>query len=251
MYVIPCNYGPQSIALIEWMHQHHYTDVHCLYVDTGWSAPGWSERVKKAEEWVKSLGFQAKTLYPKRNFEGLILEQKKFPTSKFQWCASFLKGLPILEYLDFELDPEMQATIVLALRRSAARSLGNLQEFIERSEHYNGRKIWHPLYVHSTAFVEELWRNSAFGSVSKDDPLGLDGGFAGRSLECVVCVNGSTADLARTKESFEEVAGRISSLEAAVSGVFPVEERGVIGESAAGGLEPFLKGCGLPFGCGL
>jgi hypothetical protein len=188
MYVIPCNYGVESLALIEWMRQNGYTDVHCLYVDTGWAAPGWPERVKQAEEWVRSIEFHAKTLFPKRNFEELMIEQKKFPTSKFQWCASFLKGLPILEYLDFDLDPEMQATVVLALRRSAARSLVNLQEFVESSEHYNGRKIWHPLYEHTTAAVDALAKSVGVG---KPFFFMAEATRSRRSLECCVCVNGS------------------------------------------------------------
>jgi 3'-phosphoadenosine 5'-phosphosulfate sulfotransferase (PAPS reductase)/FAD synthetase len=250
MYVIPCNYGVESLALIEWMRQQKYTDVHCLYVDTGWSHPDWPDRVKKAEEWVRSIGFDAKTLHPKRTFPELVLEQKKFPTTKFQWCASFLKGLPILEYLDFDLDPEMKATIVLPLRRSAARSLVNLPEFIESSEHYNGRKMWHPLYATTTAEVDALALSCGLL------PKALASLAGGRSLECFFCVN-----CVRVPEPAPAGAVEaLRSLENAVGAkLYPIGEGGVSESESSlpsGGegdkcLESFMRGCGLPFGCSL
>jgi hypothetical protein len=259
MYVIPCNYGVESIALIEWMRQKKYTDVHCLYVDTGWAAPHWPDRVKKAEEWVRSIGFYPKTLYPKRTFPELVLEQGKFPTKKFQWCASFLKGLPILEYLDFELDPEMQATIVLALRRSAARSLENLGEFIESSEHYNGRKIWHPLYATAKSAVDDLCVSVGVGifadtSNANVAPSPSVGAPPRRSLECGFCVNAGCEEVGGLKRN-PMIAPGLLALESAVGSQLYPEAAGDEGSPSVGRgegeLEPFMRGCGLPFGCGL
>lgn len=246
MYVIPCNYGQESIALIEWMHQNNHQNVHCLYVDTGFSAPGWQDRVQRLEKWVKSLGFTAITLKPKRDFAGLMKEQKKFPTQKFQWCASFLKGLPILEALDFDLDPESKATVVLALRRSAARTLMNLSEYVESSEHYNGRTLWHPLFDKSEQEVDALVQASGVM-----EQLGLSLSFPGfrRSLECHPCVNSSRAEVDACRA--DPVLGpRIQQLEAELSEAFPSSPDEASRYSPSS-LELFLRGCGLPFGCGL
>ena len=246
MYVIPCNYGQESIALIEWMHQQQKTNVHCLYVETGWAAPGWSERVKVLEAWVDSLGFVPKTLTPKRDFAELMKEQKKFPTQKFQWCASFLKGLPILEYLDFEWDSEMKSTIVLALRRSASRTLMNLPEWTEASEHYNGRPLWHPLYDKTEKEMDDLVKNSGIL-----DRLGLALNLttSRRSLECHPCVNSSFSEVNACR-SHPEIGPKIKNLEEILQEAFPSSsDKGL--NHAFSSLELFLRGCGLPFGCGL
>ncbi len=245
MYVIPCNYGQESIALITWMYKNDYSNVHCLYIETDWAAPGWSDRVRILESWVNSLGFVPKTLRPKRGFSDLILEQKKFPTQKFQWCASFLKGLPLLEYLDFDLDPEMRSTLVLALRRSAARSLMHLPEKVEASEHYNGRSLWHPLYDQSEAEMDALVQASGVLELLslKTDPRSR------RSLECHPCVNSLSSEVEHCRAD-SLIGPRIKILEAALGESFPSAPDQSL-QYAASSLEPFLRGCGLPFGCGL
>ncbi len=242
MYVIPCNYGQESIALIQWMYEQGCRDVHCVYVDTGWAAQGWLDRVEKLESWVEELGFSTKILHPKKDFVELMKAQKKFPTQKFQWCASFLKGLPLLDYLDFDRDPEMKSTIVLALRRSAARTLMTLSQRVESSEHYNGRSLWHPLWDKTAEEIEGLVHRS---NVLSRFSLSL----GGRSLECHPCVNSSASEVAACR-SDGDIGPKIQALESLLGESFPSSSESSLQYSSSS-LELFMKGCGLPFGCGL
>lgn len=250
MFILPCNYGNESIGLIQWSANASLKNVYCVSIDTGWAAPEWNERVQKAEAWVHSLGFIPIRLKPKRDFAALMQEQKKFPTRQFQWCASFLKGLPLLEWLDFDLDPERRAQIVLAHRRASSRAKFNLAEWIEDSEHYNGRSVWHPLYLASHAEMKTLIKQAGF-------PL-----LAHRSLECDPCVNSNLADVLRMDLSVIE---RAAHLEQTLNSrlLDPDLYRGEIDllhlrqkhpdnqPIQNTSLEMFDMGCGSPYGCGL
>lgn len=185
MFIIPCNYGNETVALIQWAKDNGLTDVHCLYVDTGWASPEWPERVALAEKWVEEIGFNPITLKPKADFPTLIREQGKFPTTQFQWCASFLKALPMLEYLDFDLDPEYQSTVLLARRKAASRANFNLEKRVEGTEHYSGRPIEHSILDLTDEERDTLINKSGLPIIE------------GRSMECAVCTNFVKADIER------------------------------------------------------
>src|SRR5258708_4057588 len=107
--VIRSNYGNDSIALIEAIRERqalepHFKKIYVVYIDTGWAAVKWQERVAKSEKFVKQCGFEAIHLKAKVSFPELVIDRTSFPSTKFQWCAGFLKGLPLLEWLD-EHDP--------------------------------------------------------------------------------------------------------------------------------------------------
>ncbi len=250
-YTIPANFGNDSIALIQWAHEADLTSVVVTYVDTGWAAPGWTGRVERCKTWVESLGFQFVLLKPKVDFATLMLEQKSFPTRKFQWCASFLKGLPLLAWLDQPAnDSGCSATILIAHRRSASRAKANLAEFIDESEHYGERKVWHPLYLQSTEQRDALVKRAGFELLSH------------RSLECDPCVNSDASDVLRMDLSVIE---RTAVLEQALQQKMldPDFYRSArnLREALAEISEPivmtnhfvemFEMGCGSPFGCGL
>ena len=72
-YVISSSYGNDSIALIQWAHEQGLKDVSVVFVDTGWAADGWLDRVVRLESWVESLGFKAVLISSYMTFEELIL----------------------------------------------------------------------------------------------------------------------------------------------------------------------------------
>ena len=255
MYIIPCNYGNETVALIQWAKDSGLEDVHCLYVDTGWASPEWPERVVLAKKWVEEIGFNHVTLKPKADFPALIREQGKFPTTQFQWCASFLKALPMLEYLDFDLDPEYKSTILLARRKAASRANFNLERRVEDTEHYSGRPIEHAILDLTDEQRDELIVKSGLPIIE------------GRSMECAICTNFVKADIQRLQlvtkgeaatDSHESYTGskpasftqsgegdndRVLRLLSDLQGeVGTFESR----SESSGGM-----GCGDPFACGL
>src|SRR3990167_5336990 len=98
MNIIIANFGNDSIALIQWAHEHHLDNVTVIYVETGWAAPEWGKRVEHCQSWLKKLGMNSVTLKPRLSFTDLMQERGQFPTRKFQWCASILKGAVIVNW---------------------------------------------------------------------------------------------------------------------------------------------------------
>jgi len=174
MHFIIGNYGNETIALLSWAKANNLSDLYCLYVDTGWAAPSWGERVHAAESWVRSLGFTPLTLKSQLDFAEMVRSRGEFPNRKFQWCASTLKGLTLLDYLEVQ-DPLREGIIMLPHRRSLSPKLQDLPEWVEESEYYAGRKLWYPLYLHDEALVQARVAATPF-------PWLLH-----RSLECDPC----------------------------------------------------------------
>lgn len=155
------------------------TDVHVIHVDTGWSGANWQEQVIQGQQLVERCGFTPVTLHPQKSFPELITERKSFPTKKFQWCTTFLKALPFLTWAD-EKDPGCEATVILGSRRTDSRIRQDLPEYILDSEHYNGRKVWYPLYLHLDEQRNELIRRAGLALLHH------------RSLECDPCIHSLT-----------------------------------------------------------
>jgi 3'-phosphoadenosine 5'-phosphosulfate sulfotransferase (PAPS reductase)/FAD synthetase len=237
MYIIPANFGNDSLALIQWAYEAKVTPVTVTYVDTGWAAPEWPARVERCKVWVESLGFHFVLLKPKVDFPTLMREQKGFPTRKFQWCASFLKGLPLLAWLDQPAnDPGCVATIMLAHRRSASRAKATLAEFIDESEHYGERNLWHPLYLHTLEERDALLQRAGFEVLSH------------RSLECDPCVNSDAVDVLRMDLSVIE---RTATLEKELHQKMLDPDLLAQPIAMTNRAELFDMGCGSPYGCGL
>src|ERR1700722_2467845 len=145
MNILFGNYGNQTIAVMQWAYENNLKDVYIISVDTGFAAESWIDRVKAAENFGKKCGFTVVRLQSNPNFQNLIQERQDFPSTKFQWCAGFLKGLTLLNWLD-QHDPSCQSIIILGKRKADSRANFDLPEIILESEHYNNRKLWHPLY---------------------------------------------------------------------------------------------------------
>ena len=180
--VISSSYGNDSLALVQFVREQNREGVSVVFIDTGWSAPGWLDRVAKCEEWVKSIGYEPMRINPELQFEELIRRKKGFPSQRFQWCSGILKGLPFLTWID-EADPDRQWTVAIGKRREESPDRADTPEFIDASDYHGGRRVWHPLYLHDEAARNALLARAGF------EPL------PHRSRECSPCVNANKNDL--------------------------------------------------------
>jgi len=200
MFAISSSYGNDSVAMIQWAHERSLSNVHVVFVDTGWAAPGWLDRVDRLEPWVKSLGFAVVHLKSEVTFEELVTKKKGFPNQRHQWCSGILKGLPFLTWID-DADPENKATILIGKRREESHERADTPEFIESSVYHGGRRVWHPLYLHTKAERDELIGRAGFDVLPH------------RSKECTPCVNANRDDMRRLSE---EDIQRVEDLESRV-----------------------------------
>lgn len=193
-FIISTSYGNDSIALCQHTHElglANYAKVYAVFSDTGWSAPGWLDRVTKAEEWVRTLGFTPVRL-ESMGMEKLITMKKGWPGNGQQFCSAWLKGYPYLEWLE-NIDPNGTAISLIGKRRAESKARANTPEF-KFSEYHGGRLIWHPLYLHTDKDRNELLHRGGW------EPL------PHRSLECNPCVNANRADFLRlTPEEIKRV----------------------------------------------
>jgi len=233
MYLVIANFGNDSIALIQHLIEQGNQEVTVLSVDTGWQAPWWQERVMQAKQWVNEQGFAWQRLTAERSFQQLVEERKQFPSKKFQWCATFLKGVPINAYLDAN-DPLVEFDIVLAKRRNASRANQQLSEWIEESPHYGERRVWHPLLSVTDEEYQRLLTASGFTQLQH------------RSFECEACIHAKPLE----REQFsQQTKQRLQQLEHLCQAkLYPK-----LCDDQADGVnyhESFNMGCGSPWGCG-
>jgi 3'-phosphoadenosine 5'-phosphosulfate sulfotransferase (PAPS reductase)/FAD synthetase len=241
MYVIFGNYGNQTIAVMQWAWEQGLDNVYTVSVDTGWGHPWWQHRVEAAQEFADQCGFQVVRLQANPNFSQLVQQRQRFPSVKFQWCAGFLKGLPLLDWLE-ESDETEQATLILGKRRADSRANQALPEWIEAHEYYQ-RDVWHPL----VAMDEDNWQQ-----------LITKAGFAvlaHRSLECDPCINSDAADFKRL-QAHETVIQRVEQLEHSVeTPMFERPIRTMVKQPhqearALNALEKLHISCGSSYNCG-
>ena len=197
MILLSASYGNDSVALIQWAHEHGLNNVKVVFIDTGWAATWWLDRVDKGEQWVKSLNMEAVRLRPVEQFEDLMRHKKGFPSQRYQWCSVFLKGLPFLDYAE-KVDPGCSSTVLVGKRRAESLNRSSTPEFVESSEYHGGRKLWHPLYLHSDEERNKLVQKT---------PLPV---LEHRSMECSPCINANRYDL---RALTEPEIQRVESLE--------------------------------------
>ena len=250
MHIIFGNYGNETIALMQWAAQHELNNVYVISVNTGWAAQRWKHRVHQGEQLAKRHGFTVERLTSKPDFARLMEQQQNFPSTKHQWCASFLKGLAFFDWLD-TADPAGEALILLGKRRLSSSVSINLPEFIEESGHYGERKIWHPLYNCSDEAFAKLIFYSGLSYLPH------------RSLECEPCVNNTWTDFMRMPPndvkktaSLEKTLQQVMFMPQSYGGAQGIEQvidwvrKQKLSTDAA---SPIIAemGCGTPFVCGL
>lgn len=234
--VITGNFGNQTIAAMQWARDQSLKSVHVVSVETGWAAPLWQNRVEEGEQFARLCGFTPVRLSSKLSFQDLMRDRGAFPTTKFQWCAAFLKGLPLLDWLD-EVDPGCEATIILGKRRADSRANLALPEVIAESEYYGDRKVWHPLYDCDDPKFFDLIQKAGFNILEH------------RSLECDPCVNSVGHDLSRISK---QTLCKTADLERELGKTMfekPIAEM-VAQLDNKKNIDMFTMGCGSPYACG-
>jgi 3'-phosphoadenosine 5'-phosphosulfate sulfotransferase (PAPS reductase)/FAD synthetase len=202
-YVISSSYGNDSLAMIQWAREAGLQGVTVLFVDTGWSAPGWLDRVTECERWVSSVGFRPVRIKSPMSFAELMRHKGGFPSQRYQWCSGILKGLPFLGWID-ENDSGCKSIVMVGVRREESLERAETPEFVHGSEYHGGRTLWHPLYLHDTSARNELLARAGFAVLPH------------RSKECSPCINANRKDLRQLDEP--EIA-RVEELEDDVGNV--------------------------------
>lgn len=194
--VVLSNYGDDSIALIQWLYEADIKNVKVVYVETGFAAIHWKNRVEKAEQYVKNCGFDAIQITAPITFQEASVGRGEFPCSKFQWCTGILKGLPFLDWLE-KIDLYAEAIVLMPKRNKNNEQLdlhnypdtnSTINEWITRSPHHNERTVWHPLFNTSIIERNALLHRAGFKVLKT------------RSLECHPCVNSVFQDIASLNE---------------------------------------------------
>lgn len=147
MLIASVSWGNDSVALLQWLHEHNaltrFERALCVYMDTGWAAKDWMERVERAEALARSYGFE-----PHRaqsiGFMPLARLKKAFPRNGMQFCTEELKIKPFVVFAD-AIDPDHEATIAVGIRREESEERSQWPEHIENSERHGGRDAWFPL----------------------------------------------------------------------------------------------------------
>lgn len=231
--IVRSQYGDESIALVQFLYENQdfcnlFNKIIIVYINTGWCSQTWPQRIEAGEAHAHRCGFESIRLTAPASFETLVLERKNFPSSKFQWCAGFLKGFPLLSWLD-TLDPEAQWCIAIAKRQDLYRQ--SLPEYIESCEYHGERKVWHPILNLSSEERDQLLSRAGFSTLNH------------RSLECEPCVNSHAEDL---KNMLPADTLKLRKLERRIGKtLFPIIKQ------PGPGRQNFSMGCGDFFGCGL
>lgn len=189
-YMIFASYGNDSVALIQWAHEHGLRGVHVVYGDTGWAADWWPARVAQGEQWARSLGFTPHRIAGE-GMEALVARKKAWPRGgggKYQFCTKALKQEPAQAWLA-EHDPEGAATCMTGVRREESANRHDAPEWVTASEAHGKRELWQPLVRHTEAERDAL---------AKKSPLPL---LPFRSKECYPCVNARKPELRQLDEA--------------------------------------------------
>lgn len=239
-YIVIGNFGNHSLAVMQALIEKNLTNLHFIYVDTGWAASSWPERIANCMTYARSQHVKVHLIKAKSGFAEMVNDRSQFPNHKFQWCSSFLKGLTILEHLD-EIDPSCEAQIVLGKRQQDSRRYSDLQEFDFDSELYQGRVIWHPLWQTTDECFFNLIKNTGFSLLPH------------QSLECSPCIYNDSNTL---KQLDPLSIARLAKLEQSLDQtMFPepihfYSSSKAIANEKGLHLHPFDRGCGSAWGCG-
>jgi 3'-phosphoadenosine 5'-phosphosulfate sulfotransferase (PAPS reductase)/FAD synthetase len=242
--VISASYGNDSMALIQWAHERALADVTVAYCNTGWASAKWPQRVIEGERLAQSYGFKTVEI-PSLGMAELVRMKKGWPGNGQQFCTAHLKGLPFLQWVD-EVDPECKAVVLIGKRRAESEKRKDTSEFIESSEHHGGRKVWHPLYMHTDEERNALLERAGIKPLPH------------RSLECNPCVNANREDFKRLTDGEIE---RVNDLEAEIGKpMFRPKRFGAIGIHGVitwakkgrerGDIDAEESECASLFGCG-
>lgn len=240
-YIIIGNFGNHSLAAMQALLEKDLAGIHFFYVETGWAASSWTARVSACAEYARKQGVMVHTLSSQATFAEMVIDRKQFPSRKFQWCASFLKGLPILTHLD-DFDPACEAFIVSGKRQLDSRRYANLQEFEQQDDLYQGRTLWYPLWQTGHEEFSALIKRTGFSPLPH------------QSLECSPCIHANLGELknldALALQRLDQLEQRIDQTMFQQPITKLVTDSVESGPKENFGLQQLDFGCGAPWNCG-
>nr|MBA3535100.1 phosphoadenosine phosphosulfate reductase family protein [Tatlockia sp.] len=198
--IIIGNFGNHSLAVMQALIERGMQGLHFFYVNTGWAAVRWSERVFACSEYARQHGVKVHELKVQATFSEMVRDRQQFPSPKFQWCASFLKGLTLIDYLD-DFDPFCEALIISGKRQQDSRRYSTLQEYDFENDFYQGRTLWYPLCQVSDRRFVQLVKRTGF----QFEPQ--------QSLECSPCIHTKPEELDQIDQ---HSLARLEALEQAI-----------------------------------
>ena len=241
--IILANFGNEILALLQYAIEQKLAALSLVSIDTHWAAARWQAHVQRVQAYARACGIDVVRLSAKQGFAELVRQRRSFPSKKFQWCASLLKGVVINAYLD-EIDPSAQVHILLAKRREAARLHHYLQPSGQTSEYYGGRIVDYPLYKYDILERNALIKRAGFDLMPQ------------RSLECDPCIHSCMHDYQHMEQAdiektlaLERQVGQVMFPEHQTSDMAQCVKRAKAQPSRQQA-ERFTMGCGSPWGCG-
>ncbi|HET9843598.1 MAG TPA: hypothetical protein VFP93_02950 [Gammaproteobacteria bacterium] len=242
--MIRSNYSDESLTLMAYLAENahaHANTTYVVYIETGWEAHNWLTKVEQGEVFAQRLGFTPIRLKSKASFAQLVEDRKRFPSKKFQWCAGFLKGLPLLEWLDLK-DPDLQWIIALPKRQAMYRA--PIVESITECPYHGERTVLHPIRTLTNSQKDTLLQK--YGLIPTYQ----------RSKECDPCVHSSAQDLLNMTQSDIDKTiqlERVIDATMYTSGLDKLIREIAMQHKSARQytMDSFSMGCGDPFGCGL
>lgn len=180
--VVSVSWGNDSIALVQFLHERGFTNVTCVYCNTGWATAWWPARVTAMEAWAQSLGYRTVEI-ASIGMEQLVVDHRGWPRNGMQFCTEDLKITPFIEWLA-ENDPGRQAIVCVGLRREESEARRNVTEWEIEDDRSGGRHQWRPLIKHDTEARDALILRAGKTVLPH------------RSRECKVCINGSRKEIA-------------------------------------------------------
>lgn len=195
MYVIFGNFGDNTIALMQWANEQCLEQVNVVSVDTQWGSEFWKQRVELAKKLSRDYNFSWQRITADNSFSDLVLDRKSFPSTKYQWCAYFLKGMLVNSWLD-KHDLDGIATIILPLINQDGKS------HAYTSEYFGDRKIMTPLMEKNVEDIIRLVNLTGISAINIP------------SQECYPCIHATNREIANL--SLKD-ADRVFSLEKKVN----------------------------------
>lgn len=238
--VVRCQFSDYAIALLQYIANHdnlQFKKIHVVCIDTGWAAKQWQPRVVQGMALANKLGFNVIQIKAPVRFDELIIERGSFPNRKFQWCASFLKGLPLINWLD-QNDPSLQFSV--AIPKTNLRVGYQLKDLPE-CEYHGDRQVIFPIKYLNERQINDLVIQAGF----KPGML--------KSLECSPCVLNSNQEVAQLDaqdmSKLKMLQSKVKQPMFAAMG-FDLNYSSLKLNKTS---DTYMsaQGCALPFGCGL
>ena len=184
-FIVTSSFGNDSVALIQYMHQHHKNDFCVLYNDTGWARDDWPIRVQKISMMCFELGI-AVHITKSVGMESIIRKNKGWPmpASKMQWCTQHLKEKPSNDFYE-KHDQDCDAIIVTGRRRAESQNRANLPIHQHDSAKHGGRDVYNPLANYDEEQRDKLIHDFGLKVLPH------------QSMECYPCVCANKKDLAK------------------------------------------------------